>query len=1695
MKRTSYSRFLARAAVTLLAVLFSFTGARAQETVTIGSLEGASNDSYLPMNSLYEYSYTQQIYTADEIGMAGTINSITVWMYGNTNLYEMPFDIYMVEVDKETFDSTTDWVPVTSSNIVYSGSVTVHNTTAEAYTFDLQTPFVYSGTGNLLICFDNNTGQWKSGLNGMVFTAGDAVVRSIYARRDGTDYDPTNMADISGYGTTAKRNVIELAITPNSDCDMPTSISVSNITTEGATITWDSNGKAWNLRYKALDETDWNTVEDLDEKTCTLTGLEENTTYQVGVQTVCSASSTSFFKSTTFTTANPCAAPTDLVISDITTKSAVLTWTPGYQETEWTVKYKKSSDSDWEEFTVEASDLPVTLDGLEENTQYNVQIYNCKEEGSPYLQGSFKTAYGCAAPTDLVISDITTESATLTWTPGYQETEWTVKYKKSSDSDWDDFTVEDSDLPVTLDGLEGITQYDVRVYTCTGDDMPYLSGNFVTAPSFPYSQDFSASGIPIGWAQYTGLLADVMNGTALTSTSYGWSNGTDHSVLDGNHIYSNIYGNSCKKWIVTPAIPLGSDARITFDVAYTAYSSTAADPQTSGDDDKFVVLISTDNMATWTILRQWDNASSEYVLNSLTPTALNTNISLADYAGQSAIIAFYAESTASNADNNIHIDNVVIETKPACEKPQNIAINYTGGLTAEVTWEGEADQYNIDVNGTVTNNVTSPYTLEGLELATTYEVKLQAVCSASAQSEWTAPVSFTTDRCLPDDMCSLTFTVTDSYGDGWNGASIAIYDYTGEEFGELLATVTNQNLDGQNGEETQTYTLNFCNGQELAIIWSSGNYDSECSYTITDINGDIVAQDDTDLGIAYTIDCTVTDCRKPSDFAASEIGTNSVVLSWTENGPATEWVISYISENDTELTEITVSENPYTLTDLTPATQYAAIVTPVCDVDKESEVIYFTTLSFADAKPYDLTVTPYPTKAEVNWNGFSESYDIEWTEAAVNYEPSANALWLQYDDETLATNIGNSSATTWTWGVMYPSTMLNGNSYLNKVAIYEVATYWTSDYTVNIYTGGDNAPGTLVGTETVTPSGTNGFHEIMLSEPVTIDPNEKLWITVTAEGTYVLAACETTEANNQWVEDGGTWANIGDLSSTLAGYGWMIRGFIDSTVPTITWNSETDVTSPFTINGLTEETEYKVRVRGNFGSNGYSNWTLKSFTTPAACDAPIDLAADDITSTTATLSWTGYQDSYNVQYRKAAKYNTIWEDDFENGLDQWTIAHADDATAPASGYWYTIDPTSGLSFESHSGTYCASSWSWNSSAYNANNWLITPLLNLQGTLRFYVGTNSGYPDSYEVLLSTTGNEIADFTTTLQEMAAAPNNGEWNEVAIDLSTYAGQQGYIAIHHMDYDMNYLVIDDFGIYEVEGASDWTTATASEESLAISGLTPDSEYEWQVQGINEGCTGGATEWSEVATFTTLPLIELVDNDLTATEKNSDIIGANDTQVADVKLSGRTLYTEVWNTLCLPFKLTLAGSPLEGATVKTLQETVENGDVISLKFGEQSVTEMAAGKPYIVKLAGNENIAEPVFTGVTINATTDHAVTSGDVQFIGYYNTLRLWPDGTGDFDAADVPSIYYLKGDGKLYFTDVARTLSPLRAYFKIAASTKGRIVLDFGDGEVTGISDINSDTTSNGDWYNVNGMKLNQQPTRKGLYIQNGRKVVIK
>ena len=309
--------------------------------------------------------------------------------------------------------------------------------------------------------------------------------------------------------------------------------------------------------------------------------------------------------------------------------------------------------------------------------------------------------------------------------------------------------------------------------------------------------------------------------------------------------------------------------------------------------------------------------------------------------------------------------------------------------------------------------------------------------------------------------------------------------------------------------------------------------------------------------------------------------------------------------------------------------------------------------------------------------------------------------------------------------------------------------------------------------------------------------------------------------------------------------------------------------NPFTLTGLDAVTPYTVKIRSTDGTN-VSCWSnVVSFTTDSSCPTPTNLTATNVMPTSATLNWEGDDDveSYNVRYRTAASSSetTTFSEDFENGIPAtWTTIDGDDdgnnwlALSEVSTVYTSYSGT--MSDWAHSGNNAATSPSFANSlgCFDSDQWLITPQVNLGGTLKFYAASTYSDLDAFEVLLSTSEPAISDFTTTLQTMHNAPyalNDGtdDWEEVTIDLSSYSGQ-GYIAIHHVSNCMYFLVIDDFAIYANEPAGEWlpnaTGASTSDNSLPITGLTPEKTYEFQVQA--DCGTDGESNWSNIATFTT---------------------------------------------------------------------------------------------------------------------------------------------------------------------------------------------------------------------------------------------------
>jgi len=167
----------------------------------------------------------------------------------------------------------------------------------------------------------------------------------------------------------------------------------------------------------------------------------------------------------------------------------------------------------------------------------------------------------------------------------------------------------------------------------------------------------------------------------------------------------------------------------------------------------------------------------------------------------------------------------------------------------------------------------------------------------------------------------------------------------------------------------------------------------------------------------------------------------------------------------------------------------------------------------------------------------------------------------------------------------------------------------------------------------------------------------------------------------------------------------------------------------------------------------------------------------------------------------------------------------------------------------------------------------------------------------------------------------------------------------------------------------------------------------------------------------------------------NTTLLTTYDGVTADVTLQGRTLWKDgCWNTLCLPFAIDdFTGTPLEGATVKTLETSSFAHGTLTLNFtkDEENQTSIEAGVPYIVKWTSGNSITDPTFENVTIS-NTSRPVTTDEVSFAGLYSPLTVGeekpvtyavaelvgttltfkvtdeaPDGVTSWDASDTPSV----------------------------------------------------------------------------------------
>ena len=663
----------------------------------------------------------------------------------------------------------------------------------------------------------------------------------------------------------------------------------------------------------------------------------------------------------------------------------------------------------------------------------------------------------CDDVTNIVVNQVNTTTANLTWTPNGSETQWEVVYSESTINDPSTLTPISpsvNNVPeTTITGLTANTEYNAWVRSvCGGTDgngawigPVTFTTSCLAVPTFQEYFDTTAEGsLPNCWTSVTSGISGFGAGSAIYS--YGGYSGSNSMQLNNATSDTNA-----KIILVSPnlsTLTTGSHR-----VKFFAHGNT----------EEQVVEIGTINTA---------NPTGTFtILQSITLTGVyqEYTVDFSGYTGTDTYMAFRHPS--SSIYTSIFIDDVRWELTPFCDDVEDLIATEVTTTSATITWEPMGSETEWDVvfgpsSTTDPNNLTpitpavtalAETTLTGLSENTKYKIWVRSVCNGTdGDGAWIGPLSIETP-CGPTALIEENFESI-SYGELPNCFRAFINGPTVDNFASVFGVEFNANS-GQNSVQLFNGTSSGTNDYVVLVLpnlstvatathrlkfhartyYNSGNisigtldgttntatFTTHEEHVIDENHTQFVVEftnyegTDTFVGIRNTsgentsvfLDDIIWEvaplCADVADIESSNITTTSAAIEWVPQGSETQWdiVIGGPADSDpTTLIPITPAINNApltTLTGLTADTSYKIWVRSVCGGNDGNGVwmgpITFRTLCNPTTLPY---IQNFETAEVPNLPGCSVTENFSngnvWRTGQVD-SYGFNSKVLQYD--------------------------------------------------------------------------------------------------------------------------------------------------------------------------------------------------------------------------------------------------------------------------------------------------------------------------------------------------------------------------------------------------------------------------------------------------------------------------------------------------------------------------------------------------------------------------------------------------------------------------------------------------------------------------------------------------------------------------
>ncbi|MFD1552032.1 hypothetical protein DNU06_00970 [Putridiphycobacter roseus] len=724
----------------------------------ITSGNGTLTNQGLPVDVTKDYTYSQFIYTPNEVGSSGGIDGLTFYKSGNSLQNIDQWDVFIGTTTKDVFTNDSDWVAHADLNLLYSGTV-MQNALGEV-TVNFTSTFVYNGIDNLVIAIDENSAG-QGGVYDKFFASSKSGLRSMVYANDGigNNPDPVNppkaIVTLGGLKAAAP-NVTFLGI--STDCNQPK----SHIYTQGfenyiPTCWEEKEGKLGtvNTNFTNTTSSDWN-----DGNYANVAGeiaAKLNISYSNHREWLISPSfdlgtenyALAFDLALNYTSNTDAAAlDADDTLAFVISTDDGITWNNTNILRMWTAGNAISNVGSHYELDLSA------YSGI-----VKIGIYGASSGFSNYKilsvdNFSISKSSSCLKPFQLSVNNLTVNSADLSWDNG-ATLNTQIQYGLIGFQLGSGTNTLATGTSYTINTLAAGATYQVymRNICAVGDTSDWSIPMTISTPcpiSFtpPYAQNFETY-LPACWTEGQGTLGgtNTVFSAGATSLWDGWAFANIGS--NGARLALQSTTNRREEWLISPTFDLGTSNtfQAEFEVALTQWNN--AENNTFDADDTLAFVISTDNGVTWStanILKTWKNGVNPSGAGDF------ASFDLSLYTG-TVKFGFYVASSASASARKIFIDNFKIVNAPSCNQPQTFILSNPTINSISIDWtipttNGVVIEYGpvgfVPGTGVIATALTAPYTLTGIQAESEYDIYIRNICAIGDTSDYSIKRTFTT---------------------------------------------------------------------------------------------------------------------------------------------------------------------------------------------------------------------------------------------------------------------------------------------------------------------------------------------------------------------------------------------------------------------------------------------------------------------------------------------------------------------------------------------------------------------------------------------------------------------------------------------------------------------------------------------------------------------------------------------------------------------------------------------------------------------------------------------------------------------------------------------------------------------------------------------------------------------------------------